>query len=330
MASALSSYIESTPEVDHHALLALREGDYLRDGELDAFSSVTLRSGTVGLFRALRSTVTAVDPDVIHAHSSYAGLVVRVAPHLGVRIVYTPHCYAFERRDLAPAVRTAVRVVERILAGRGAVVAACSPREAELARTLDARVPVVHVPNVSGRERARNPVRDGHVTRVVAIGRVAPQKDPALFAQLARVTSVAGGQDPEFVWVGGADRVGGTEELVSAGVRVTGWLPRSAVVAEFGGVCVYVHTALWEGFPMSVLEAVDAGVPVLARRTPTFSHCPQHWTFATSSQFASALTRLNSPEERSKNVREWRVALSENTQELQRERLLSCYTGGKA
>ena len=57
-------------------------------------------------------------PDVIHAHSSKAGAVTRLARllHPRVPVVYTPHGYAFAGYFSRPAERLAYRWVERILA----------------------------------------------------------------------------------------------------------------------------------------------------------------------------------------------------------------------
>lgn len=325
VASAIASYVRSTPEAEHHAVIAIREGDYLDDGELNRFASVDTRRGQTALLRGVRDAVARVRPDAIHAHSSYGGVLARIVSPGGARVVYTPHCYAFERDDLPRAARAAIRAVERALSRRADVVAACSPREAVLARSLNPRVPVVHVPNVADVPLSTTPQRGGHVESVVAIGRLTPQKDPAMFAAVAAAHRVSGGENIEFVWVGGGER--DKSALESAGVRITGWVPQSQVARELGGVCVYVHTARWEGFPMSVLEAARSGVPILARRAAPFDHCPQRWVFGTEDEFVSMLASLDSPTNRASNVLEWRHALAENIEPVQRERLLSCYSG---
>ena len=56
--------------------------------------------------------------------------------------------------------------------------------------------------------------------------------------------------------------------LREAGALVTGWLPRQAALERLAAADVYVHTAAWEGFPVSVLEAAALDLPILARRIP--------------------------------------------------------------
>ena len=78
----------------------------------------------------LYMTCRRYQPDLIHLHSSWAGLLGRLVPLGRRKIVYTPHCYAFERRDLSQVVRIGLWLVEKILSRRNAGVFAVSPREA--------------------------------------------------------------------------------------------------------------------------------------------------------------------------------------------------------
>ena len=84
--------------------------------------------------------------DVIHAHSSWAGLVVRATAFNRARwprIWYSPHAYGFLRTDTHPLIRRSALVMERQLSRVGSI-AAVSESEAELARTA-ARAPRVFV-----------------------------------------------------------------------------------------------------------------------------------------------------------------------------------------
>ena len=46
------------------------------------------------------------------------------------------------------------------------------------------------------------------------------------------------------------------------------WLPRQAALDRLATADVYVHTAAWEGCPVSVLEAAALDLPIVARRIP--------------------------------------------------------------
>ncbi len=75
----------------------------------------------------VRRLVSQLAPDVVHAHSSFPGVYARAALLHGPRLVYTPHCFAFERRDVGWVARSTYRAVERALRGRADLLAAAGP-----------------------------------------------------------------------------------------------------------------------------------------------------------------------------------------------------------
>src|SRR6202041_1545745 len=104
--------------------------------------------------------------------------------------------------------------------------------------------------------------------RIVTVGRVAPQKDPDMFVQIVSMLRAA--DDVEATWVG--DGIAQARDgLELSGVVVTGWLPGRQVPAAVSGHTVYVHTAGWEAaVPIAVIDAMDAGLPVVVRRNPAY------------------------------------------------------------
>ncbi|MGI8777112.1 MAG: glycosyltransferase [Acidimicrobiales bacterium] len=267
VAAAIGDHMAAMPEFDHHLLVSRDEtcpiGDHL---ERRATSVIDLPAGHLAPIRRLRDVSRELAPDVVHAHSSHAGAYVRLA--LGAqqqaRVVYTPHCYAFERTDVAWPVRSAFWLVEAALSFRGAQVAACSPLETTLARSLPGRQQVTYVPNIAP-DLDLDGADPSPTMRVSAAGRVSAQKAPWLFAAAAR-RNREDANPAEWVWIGGGDH---DQEAVlrAAGVAVTGWLPRDEAVRCLARSHVYVHTASWESAPMTILEAAAIGVPVVARRT---------------------------------------------------------------
>ena len=104
------------------------------------------------------------------------------APVPDRRLVYSPHCFAFERRDLSPVIRMLVRAAERVLARNTDTFAACSPAEARAAVqavAASAAPAVIHVPNVA-RVPALAMLEHRDPNRVVTVGRIGAQKDPGL------------------------------------------------------------------------------------------------------------------------------------------------------
>ncbi|MEQ1737023.1 MAG: glycosyltransferase, partial [Rhodoglobus sp.] len=150
--SAVLQFVSSTPELEHHLLRGVRRSEFSTEDEAGFESVAVLPSGARPARAAIRRGAAAVQPDVVHAHSSYAGMFVRTALRTRPdrRLVYSPHCFAFERRDISPITRMLVRAAERVLARNTDTFAVCSPAEARAAAALSRRgARVIHVPNVA-------------------------------------------------------------------------------------------------------------------------------------------------------------------------------------
>lgn len=270
VATALEDYVRSTPEY-RHVILSHRRQEAQTGDALDqlASASLALPGGHLARMRAIRRQLRWLSPSIVHAHSSLAGLYTRLGAGSWRRlVVYTPHCYAFERTDVPFLLRAGFWLVEAAMSRTGGYVAASSPREAELARRLGRRTSVVYVPcapRIGPIERPGAGPDRGQGLRVMTVGRLAPQKDPDFFARAARA-SRATAADTRWIWVGGG-RPAYERLLRAAGVEVTGWLTREDSLRWLSTADVYVHTAAWEGAPMSVLEAAALNLPILARRS---------------------------------------------------------------
>lgn len=222
---------------------------------------------------AVRRAVRDLDPDLIHAHSSWAGVFCRITD-VGVPVVYEPHGFRFADPRTGRAMRWLSRGGERLLAPRTALNLALSEHEAASAQQLAPNVPVTIVPNVpslgpAARGESPHPACVDPAPRVVMIGRMVSQKDPEFFCDVAELVR-AEVPGVEFRWLGS-----GSDEQVrmaeDRGVSVSGWLNADELEQELAQPQLYLHTARYEGFPISVLDAASMGLPILARDIPCFN-----------------------------------------------------------
>jgi glycosyltransferase involved in cell wall biosynthesis len=239
-------------------------------------------------------------PDVVHAHSSQAGLYVRLcAGSLRRAVVYTPHCFAFERTDVWPLTRALFWLAEAVLSLRGGCIAACCTREVELAERLPGKMSIVNVPStvrIPDALSTRNVLRGHNALRVMTLGRVAPQKGPEFFARAARA-SRAIWPDTRWIWIGGGEPAL-ERALREAGVQVTGWMRRSDGLRLLATADAYVHTAAWEAAPLTILEAASLGIPILARAIPATRSFGLEALYETPESLARAVHQVESEQAR--------------------------------
>lgn len=87
-----------------------------------------------------------------------------------------------------------------------------------------------------------------HGFTVFTIGRISYQKNPEAFNQIAEAFP-----DIRFVWIGDGEL---REKLTAPNIEVTGWLEREKTLQMADGGEAFLLTSLWEGLPISLLEAM--------------------------------------------------------------------------
>jgi len=215
------------------------------------------------LGRAL-SRLATTSVDVLHLHSSFAGLAGRLTPGIRRRVstvVYSPHGWAFLRGETSALSNRTALALERALARRCDGLVLVSDSEADLTRASIRGVPSCVL--VNGIPVENLPVGEGsNETRpvIVATGRIIEQKAPDRFAEVAR--ALAG--RARFVWVGDGSDEERARWLGDAPVQVTGWLPHNEVILKLAGADVFLFPTRWEGMPIALMEAQAIGVPSVA------------------------------------------------------------------
>lgn len=321
--SAIANYTSGLDDLEH-AIFARERAGQATHG-IEGVGSLELYSGgLLGFLGRLRAKVLDERPDLVHLHSSFAGLARAVLPR-GTRIVYSPHCYAMERRDVPLPVRWAFGAVEFVLAQRPQVTVAVSPREAGIARRLGRRNPAFVVLNPSPFEPALR--KEPRLRDVVMVGRISPQKDPALFAAVARELA---DEPVQFAWVGDGDHPDG-DALLLSGVEVTGWLAPTQLRHRLASAALYLHTAAWEGGPVSTIEAAALGVPILARDIPSMRSLGYPLGGATATELAGQVKRFfDSADYRKEVVATTERIASETSKPAMAEALRAAYTSATA
>jgi glycosyltransferase involved in cell wall biosynthesis len=301
VASAILNFIRNTPQYEHHLALVVDPTCLSKNLVFNNISQIFhLPKGHLKRIGFIKKIVYSSNYDLIHAHSSIAGAYVRTAlSPKQIPIVYAPHCFAFERLDISATLRMVYRAIETVFARRTTVIAACSPREVELARKLGRTINVKYIPNIAASLPEclnnwvwQNPTASSNVT-LAMVGRLSSQKDPDFF--LATVLCLRDlGINVTPIWFGGGDEYK-ARVLRNAEIEVTGWLSTDVLLKKLAQTnAIYLHSALWEGMPLSILEAVKLGCPLIVRNIPAFRFLgiPERLLIDTPSDAAFAIHSL--------------------------------------
>lgn len=199
----------------------------------------------------LRKIADDIKPDIIHMHSSKAGALGRWAFNgHKTPLYYTPHGYSFLMSNYGVVKRNLFRFVEWISAKRYCTTISCS--EGEHQETLKLTNRAAYVDNGINLEKLNNSLADieftDHPFTVFTLGRVCYQKNPVMFNQIAEAMP-----DVRFLWIGDGEL---RDELKSKNIELTGWVDRKSALEKATSADVFVLTSLWEGLPISLLEAM--------------------------------------------------------------------------
>jgi glycosyltransferase involved in cell wall biosynthesis len=231
-------------------------------------------------FLRLRAIFRTWKPDVVHTHTAKAGAVGRTAARCaGVpAVVHTFHGHVL-RGYFSPPVEFFFRSLERMLARLTDRIVTLSPAlKADLvgmgiapAEKIDVVPLGMDLDPLIGCLPRREELRSDLGIRpdqplIGIVGRLVPIKNHRLFLEAAR-SMVDSGNPAHFVVVGDGELRDSLQALagemgIAQRVHFSGWKKDMAPV--YAGIDLLALTSDNEGTPVAVIEAMAAGVPVVA------------------------------------------------------------------
>jgi glycosyltransferase involved in cell wall biosynthesis len=227
--------------------------------------------------RSLVELIRATRPTLAHVHTSKAGIIGRFASHTaGIPAVYTVHLWPFE--DGTNLVRTMVGVpLERITARFASRIITVSDatRQTGLRRGIGRpdQFVTIHngIPDTPFRARLCSSGRP----KVAVVARFVEQKDhDTLLRAVAELTV-----KPELFFIGDGPRMPEVRGLCQrVGLTdICHFLGERRDVPQILAECdLFALATHWEGLPLSILEAMRAGLPVIATNVGGNSEAVAH------------------------------------------------------
>lgn len=200
------------------------------------------------------------DIDIIHLHSSKAGFLGRIVSFLlgkSKKTIYTPHAISFLRLDVSPKKRKVFICMEKFASLFGGKIIACSQSEKEAIEEQGIKN-VTFINNGIKPLQVEKKINISDKITIISVGRLSIQKNPKLFNDIA--LEFIDNPNIQFIWCGDGEL---KSELTSPNIKCTGWIERKKLENYLANADIYLSTSLWEGLPLSVLEAMSIGLPVV-------------------------------------------------------------------
>lgn len=201
----------------------------------------------------IRRIYRKVEPDFVHLHSSKAGFLGRmVIDCRRNHVIYTPHGYSFLKKDDSRLKRKIYKGIEKIAAVKGGEIVGVSRGEYEESLSLTKRASYISngidLNAIENMGIENNTEFDMKKLRIGTLGRICYQKNPETFNEIAAKLP-----DDLFVWIGDGDM---RHVLTEKNIAISTWLEPQDALRLLGRVNLFILPSLWEGLPISLLEAM--------------------------------------------------------------------------
>ena len=168
---------------------------------------------------------------------------------------YNPHGFSFLKLDDSKLKRLMYKMIEKgtaIINSRCTIVG-CSKGEYEEAKKLNENsICINNGINIEKLEEETEDLKEKKIDydnlKICTVGRIGFQKNPKVFNEIAEKFP-----NLQFTWIGDGEL---KNELTSPNIKVTGWLDRKDVLKELNNNDIFLLPSLWEGLPISLLEAM--------------------------------------------------------------------------
>ena len=201
----------------------------------------------------LRRLYRKYKPDIIHLHSSKAGILGRIV-FPTKKVVYTVHGF--------DSIRIAYRKflpIERLMQHFCHAVVGVSEydRRNLISEQITKNVSTVYNGIVHPDTRVMQPLPEfkKYAKTILCIARVFPPKEPSLFVETARLLPEYG-----FIWIGNQRDI--TEFDLPLNCHFVGNIPNAGAYCSLADL--FMLPSNYEGLPMVIIEAMSFGKPVVA------------------------------------------------------------------
>lgn len=218
----------------------------------------------------LRKIIKYEKPDIVHLHSSKAGILGRLATYkLGTKVIFTVHGWSFTEGINSKSKKMLFRIIEKVVAPLTTCFICVSEYDRKIGLKYgvlkkDYNIKVIHngAPEagkkVTKKDISKRPVK------FIMTARFSPQKDQeTLIRAFSHITK----KDFQLLFVGAGPTLSENKQLVNKlnleeNISFVGF--KANVIPYLLDSDVYILSTKYEGLPISIIEAMSCGLPIIA------------------------------------------------------------------
>ena len=268
----------------------MRHGKQVKMYSIDMYRALNPVKDMKAVMQAIK-IIKKENPDLVHCHSAKGGVIGRFAAFFtGTKVVYTAHAFSFLSAESAKK-KQVFLLLEKI-AKLNSYLLACSGSERELGIKVvgfkekkafawnnavpDADKGLTRISQVSQISSQKNETSDLPVPKageryITSIGRPSYQKNPLFMVEVAHGIHLKH-PDIKFYLLGVGFYSPMLEDMkklihqydMDDTFYLLPWLSHEETLKYVKGSMLYFMTSLYEGLPISVIEAMSLGKAVVA------------------------------------------------------------------
>lgn len=268
----------------------MRHGKQVKTYSIDMYRALNPVKDMKAVMQAIK-IIKKEKPDLVHCHSAKGGVIGRFAAFFtGTKVVYTAHAFSFLSAESAKK-KQIFLLLEKI-AKLNSYLLACSGSERELGMKVvgfkekkafawnnavpDADKGLTRISQVSQISSQKNETSDLPVPKageryITSIGRPSYQKNPLFMVEVAHGIHLKH-PDIKFYLLGVGFYSPMLEDMkklihqydMDDTFYLLPWLSHEETLKYVKGSLLYFMTSLYEGLPISVIEAMSLGKAVVA------------------------------------------------------------------
>ncbi len=220
-------------------------------------------------YREIQKNIKEFKPHIIHCHSSIAGILGRLASN-NIPSIYTAHGWSFN--DGVPFLQKTIGIITEKVAARYCKKIVCVSnfvKELGIKHKIaeESKFETIH----NGVELSDFDIntKDYSDIKIVFVARLAEPKDPFLLVDAYYSLPAKLKDNSEITIIGDGPQTKQLEQKIKdlklfQKIKLTGKVERTKVFDYLKQSHIFCLSSKWEGFPYTVIEAMNYGLPVIA------------------------------------------------------------------